>query len=528
MFAPFLTKEQTMPAEPISMRKLKEILRLKYESKLSNRKIGTSLSISPGTVSAYINRAKLMGIESWPLPEDWDDIKLSKQFLQTKITPRTKIPLPNWSTFYNELKKKGVTKQLLWQEYVERNPHNHYSYQQLCRLYKKWLSCQQPSMRQTHLYGEKLFIDYCGPTIPIVNPNTGEFKCVQVFVAVMGGSNYTYAEATESQQLKDWVMSHVRAFEFFNAIPEILVPDNLRSGTTKACKYDPDLNPTYQQMAAHYNVAIIPARPLKPKDKSKAEGGVLLVERWIMAVLRHETFYTLVQLNQRIKELLIRLNNKPFQKLTGCRTSLFNTYELSSMRPLPIQAYQYTFIKKVKVNIDYHVEIEKHYYSVPYGLLKKQIEAHVSEHMVSLYYQNQLVASHLKSERLGGHSTKVEHMPKAHQDYAKWNPERLKRWAARLGIYVLQWVEYQLCSKAHPQQSYKVCLGLLNLSKQYTNEQLDGACQYALDTGGYRLANVRNILKKTLNIKTQPPEPEQPDLLAELEHSNVRGQNYYH
>jgi transposase len=526
MIAPFLTKEHAMPTEPISMRKLKEILRLKYENKLSNRKIGKSLSISPGTVSTYINRAKLMGIESWPLSSDWNDIKLSQHFLQTKITPRTAIPLPNWSKFYQELKQKGVTKQLLWQEYVERNQANHYSYPQLCRIYKDWLSCQQPSMRQTHVYGEKLFIDYCGPTIPIVNPDTGEVTTAQVFVAVMGGSNYTFAEATWSQKLKDWVMSHARAFEFFNALPEILVPDNLRSGTTKACKFDPDLNPTYQQMAAHYNVAIIPARPLRPKDKSKAENGVLIVERWIMAVLRHETFYTLVQLNQRIKELLIRLNTKPFQKLPGDRTSHFNTYELPAMRALPVQAYQYTFIKKVKVNIDYHVEIEKHYYSVPYGLLKKQIEAHVSEYTVSLYYQNQQVATHLKSERVGGHTTRVEHMPKAHQDYAKWNPERLKGWASNLGVFVLQWVEYQLNSKKHPQQSYRVCLGALNLSKQYNKERLNAACQRALDTGGYRLSNLKIILKNNLDVAEQTSQ--QPDLLAGLEHDNVRGQDYYH
>ncbi|NQZ11843.1 MAG: IS21 family transposase [Algicola sp.] len=255
-----------MPAEPISMRKLKDILRLKYEKRLSHRKIATSLSISPGTVSSYVNRAKLMGIETWPLPSQWDDIQLSNHFLQTKITPRTAIPLPNWPDFYRQLKQKGVTKQLLWQEYLERNPDNHYSYPQLCRIYKEWLSRQQPSMRQTHLLGEKLFVDYCGPTMPIVNPDTGEFRGAQVFVAVMGGSNYTFAEATLSQQLEDWVMSHVRAFEFFGAVPDIVVPDNLRSGTTRACKYDPDLNPTYQQLAAHYNVAIIPARPLKPKD----------------------------------------------------------------------------------------------------------------------------------------------------------------------------------------------------------------------------------------------------------------------
>ena len=527
MFAPFMTKEHVMPTEPISMRKLKEILRLKYECKLSNRKIGTSLSISPGTVSTYINRAKTMGVDSWPLSEEWDDIKLNQHFLKTKITPRTAIPLPNWIDFYRESKRKGVTKQLLWQEYCERNPNNHYSYPQLCRIYKEWLGRQQPSMRQTHLYGEKLFIDYCGPTIPVVNPDTGEFREMQVFVAVMGGSNYTFAEATESQQLKDWVMSHVRAFEFFNAVPEILVPDNLKSGTTKACKFDPDLNPTYQQMAAHYNVAIIPARPLKPKDKSKAEGGVLLVERWIMAVLRHETFYTLVQLNQKIKALLVRLNSKQFQKLPGDRASQYNTYELPAMRPLPRQAYQYTFIKKVKVNIDYHVEIEKHYYSVPYGLLKKEIEAHVSEGTVALYYQNQQVATHLKSARQGGHTTKVEHMPKAHQDYAKWNPERLKSWANNLGEFVLQWVEYQLGSKDHPQQAVRVCLGALNLSKQYSKKRLNAACQRALDTGGYRLSNIKAILKNNLDgVAVQPSE--QPDLLAELDHDNVRGKDYYH
>ena len=516
-----------MPTEPISMRKLKEILRLKYQTKLSNRHIGTSLRVSPSTVSTYINRAKQLGISSWPLPDGWDDTKLTQLFLQTKITPRPTIPLPHWPHFYQELKRKGVTKQLLWQEYCERNPDNHYSYPQLCRIYKEWLGRQQPSMRQTHYYGEKLFIDYCGPTLPIVNPDTGEFRQVQVFVAVMGGSNYTFAEATESQQLKDWIMSHVRAFEFFKALPQIVVPDNLRSGTTKACKFDPDLNPTYQQMAAHYNVAIIPARPLRPKDKSKAEGGVLLVERWIMAVLRHETFYTLVQLNHRIKALLVQLNSKPFQKIPGNRLDHFNTYERPAMTALPQQAYQYTLIKKVRVHIDYHVEIEKHYYSVPYGLVKKKIEAQVSEHTVSLYYQGQQITTHLKSTRVGGHTTRVEHMPKAHQDYAKWNPERLRAWAGNLGEYVLQWVEHQLSRKEHPQQGVRVCLGVLSLSKQYSKERMNGACQRALDTGAYRLSNIKAILKNNLDNRARQ-EAKQPDLLAEVSHDNVRGESYFH
>ena len=356
--------------------------------------------------------------------------------------------------------------------------------------------------------------------------DTGEFQGAQVFVAVMGGSNYTFAEASLSQQLENWVMSHVRAFQFFGAVPDIIVPDNLRSATTRACKYDPDLNPTYQQLAAHYNVAIIPARPLRPKDKAKAENGVLIVERWIMAVLRHETFYTLTHLNQRISELLTRLNNKPFQKLPGNRTSEYHAHELPAMRPLPLLAYQYTFIKKVKVNVDYHIEVKKHYYSVPYGLLKRQIEAHVSEKMVKLYYQNQCVAQHLRSERLGGYSTQVEHMPKAHQEYAKWSPERLKQWANKLGENVLQWVEYKLDSKANPQQSYKVCFGLLSLNKTYPKERLNAACQRALDTGGYRLENIKIILKK--NLDQEVHEPEQACLLTGLKHDNVRGQGYYH
>jgi len=515
-----------MPAESISMRKLKEILRLKYESKLPHRQIGASLSISPGTVSTYVNRAKKMGIESWPLPPEWDDIRLSQEFLQTKITPRTAIPLPNWAEFFKQLKFKGVTKQLLWHEYVERNPDNHYSYPQLCRHYKEWLGCQQPSMRQTHQFGEKLFVDYCGPTVPLVDPDTGELQQAQVFVAVMGGSNYTYAEATMSQQLQDWVMSHSRAFEFFGAVSELLIPDNLRSGTTRACKYDPDLNPTYQQMAAHFNVAILPARPRKPKDKAKAEAGVLLVERWIMAVLRHEVFHSLTHLNQRIRELLDRLNNKPFQKLPGCRASVFKTQELPTMRRLPRIPYQYTFIKKVRVNMDYHIELDKHYYSVPYGLLKKQLEAHVTDQTVTLYYQNQCVAQHLRSHRIGGHSTQAEHMPKAHQEYAKWTPERLTQWAGKLGEYVLQWVEYQLASKAHPQQSYRVCLGLLNLTKQYPKERLNAACRRGLDSGGYRLKNIKIILKNNLDQKAL--QPEQPDLLNTIAHDNIRGASSYH
>ena len=514
-----------MPKKPITMRKLKEIIRQKYQAKLGNRQIAASLSISAGTVSTYLNRAILMGINSWPIPDDWDDARLDREFLQTKITPRTAIPVPDWPQFELELKRKGVTKQLLWQEYAERNADNHYSYPQLCRHYKEWKRCQQPSMRQTHKAGEKLFIDYCGPTLPLVNPDTGEFRTAQIFVAVLGASNYTFAEATLSQKLEDWVMSHSRAFDFFGGVPELLIPDNLKSGTTRACKYEPDLNPTYQQLAAHYNVTILPARPRKPKDKAKAENGVLIVERWIMAVLRHETFYSLTQLNQRIEELLLRLNTKPFQKLEGDRTQLFNQLDKPALKPLPVQSYQYTYIKLVKVSVDYHIEIDKNYYSVPYALLHKKLEAQVTAQTICIYHKGQCVAQHHRSYQTRSYSTKTEHMPKAHQDYANWKPERFNNWAEKLGDSVVELVQILLASKEHPQQSYKSCLGLLNLSKSYPNERLNAACKRGIKTGAYRLKNIKAILNN--NLDQQQEKPKQLDLLLNIDHENLRNKEYY-
>ena len=514
-----------MPTESISMRKLKEILRLKYQANLSNRKISKSLSISASTISTYLTRAKSIGISSWPLSDEWSDAVLSKQFLQTKRTATTAVSLPNWPEFELELKRKGVTKQLLWQEYVERNSGNTYSYSQLCRHYKTWARKLQPSMRQNHVAGEKLFIDYCGPTVQLINPDTGECRGAQVFVAVMGASNYTYAEATLSQKLEDWVMSHVRCFEFLGGVPDLLIPDNLKSATTRACKYDPDLNPTYQQMASHYNVTILPARPLKPKDKAKAENGVLIVERWIMGVIRKEIFYCLSQLNQRIRELVIWMNNKKFQKISGTRSSLFNAIDLPALKPLPLQSYEYTYIKKVTVHADYHVEVEKHYYSVPYGLIRKRLEAHVTQKLICLFHQGHCVARHIKSTREGGHTTITEHMPKAHQTYANWTPERLENWAEKQGDSVLELVTLLLGRKTHSQQSFRACFGLLTLEKKYSCERVDAACKRGLITGAYRLKNIQAILNNGLDKEPLPDESS--DLLNNIVHINLRGDNYY-
>tara|TARA_R110002124_G_C8941746_1_gene512743 strand:+ start:211 stop:1755 length:1545 start_codon:yes stop_codon:yes gene_type:complete len=514
-----------MATVPITMKKLKDILRLKYGQKLTHRQIAQSLSISPSVVSRYAARAAKMGITDWPLDKSWDDTTLKNTFLKTKV-PLKKHSLPNWQDVQNELKeRKYMTLQLLWEEYAESNPAGYYSYNHYCRMYRQWCSTVRLSMRQTHHAGEKLFVDYCGPTVAIVNPNTGELRTAQVFVAVMGASNYTYAEATWSQQLEDWIMSHVRCFDFLGGVPEIVVPDNLKSAVHKTCRYEPDLNPTYHQLSEHYDTAVIPARPYKPKDKSKAEVGVQIVERWIMARIRKETFFSLKQLNQRIAELLTWLNNKVMKQYGESRSSLFERIDKPALKGLPSEPYQYTYVKNVRVNIDYHVEIEKHYYSVPYNLVKKQLEAQVTGQLVVLKHEGNTVATHPRSYQAGRHTTQDTHMPKTHQKQ-EWSAERFEHWAKSIGPSTLVLIQEMLTGRKHPEQAYRTCLGLLSLSSKYSKARLENACERAITTGAKRLKNITNILKNGLD-KTRLPE-QQPDLLSEIEHQNIRGNDYFH
>lgn len=514
-----------MPTAAISMRKLKEILRLKYGCALTHRQIAKSLSISPSSISLYANRAKQLGIVAWPLSEQWDDHSLSRAFFNTRVQPKRYVT-PDWPVLNQELKSKTMTLLLLWEEYAERDPQGHYSYTHFCRQYKAWLDCQKPSMRQNHKAGEKLFVDYCGPTMPLVDATTGECRTAQIFVAVMGASNYTYAEATLSQELENWVMSHARCFAFLGGVPEVVIPDNLKSGITRACRYEPDLNPTYQQMAAHYDTVIVPARPYKPKDKAKAEVGVQIVERWIMARLRHDTFFSLRQLNLRIAELLTDLNQRQLKKYPGSRLSQFELLDKPALKSLPHKAYTYTLVKQVRVHIDYHIELEKHYYSVPHALIKKQLEAHATGELVTLYYQGKSVAAHPRSHRIGGHSTLESHMPVGHQKQSQWSPERFEKWARDIGQATEQMVMHFLQAKTHPQQSYRVCLGLLSLAKIYSPARLENACQRALATGITRLKPIRTMLEKGLD--KQPLPEQQQDLLSEIKHKNIRGNHYYH
>ncbi len=512
------------------MCKIKQILQLKHEAGLSRRDIVRAAGTSYGSVANYLNRAERAGI-SWPLPDDMDERTLARLLFPSQPNGGTKpFAEPDFPRIQIELKKKGVTKILLWEEYRQANPKDGYSYSQFCHRYQAWLGQQARSMRQTHKAGEKIFVDYCGPTIPIVNPGTGEFYGAQIFVAVLGASNYTFAYASKSQKQADWVQAHIQAFEFFGGVSEMIIPDNLKSAVLKPHRYAPVINPAYQQMANHYQTAIIPARPYKPKDKAKAEVAVQIVERWIMARLRHFTFFTLASLNQEISSLLVDLNNRPFKKLPGSRQSLFEALDKPALKPLPSARYEYKEIKAARVHVDYHIEYDKHYYSVPHHLVKEQVEVHATSTLVSIYAYGQRVASHPRSFTQAGHSTLTEHMPQAHQAMHEWSDERFLKWATEIGISTKKVVDIMLHKKRHPEQNYRTILALLNLTKKYDRERLENACHRALEINSPTRTSIESILKNgidkidsTHSKKTGPQEE-----LALGHHENIRGSEYYH
>ena len=506
------------------MRKIREILRLRHAGGLSIRDIKASTKASVGAIQKLLTKAQALEL-SWPLPEDLDDEQLAQLFYPSAdTTVSSRFQVPDWGVVHQELKRKGLTRQLLWEEYTQQHPNRSYSYAQFCDRYQHWRGLQKRSMRQTHKAGEKAFVDYCGPTVPIINPDTGEVRDAQIFVGVLGASNYTFAEATLTQSLPDWLGSHVRMFEYFGGCTELVIPDNLRSAVNRSCRYDPDLNASYQQWAEHYQVAVLPARPYKPKDKSKAEVGVQIVERWILARLRHHSFFSLAELNQCIRSLLDDLNQKPFKQLPGNRCQAFEQLDKPALQPLPKHPYRYVDIKPVQVNIDYHVQYQQHHYSVPHQYVGERLELHASDTLVTLTFRQRQVASHPRKHHTGT-TTEAAHMPKRHQKHQQWTPGRLKNWAKDIGPEVLQWVDRQLTIKAHPEQAYRVCLGLLNLSREYPTRRIDAACKIANKEALSRLKQIKSILKSN-----RDQLPEQLDLTVELplDHENIRGPNNFH
>jgi transposase len=505
------------------MRKTKEVFRLKFDYHLSNRKIAESCLIARSTVAEYLFRFQQAAL-SWPLPEAMDDARLEELlFPATPLTSDIERPLPDWLYIHKELRRKGVTLMLLWQEYKAQHPAG-YQYSQFCYRYRQWAKKIDPVMRQEHRAGEKLFVDYAGMTVPVYDRQEAKAREAQIFVAVLGASNYCFSEATWTQSLPDWIASHVRAFAYFGGVPQIVIPDNLKTGITKACFYEPDINPTYLDMANHYGTVVIPTRVRKPKDKAKVETGVQVVERWILARLRDRQFFGLHQLNQAITILLAELNQKPFQKLPGSRRSLFEDLDRPALKPLTACPYQYAEWKKARVHIDYHVEVDRHYYSVPHQLIQKQLDVRLTPATIECFYKNKRVASHIRSYQQGRHTTVKEHMPKSHQKWAQWTPQRFIHWAEKIGPQTAQLIEAVLSSRSVPQQGFRSCLGVLRLAKSYGDQRLEAACKRAVAIGGASYRSVESILKHNLD---QKPLSNEAATLNPISHINIRGAHYY-
>jgi len=511
----------------LSMRKIREILRLRYDLKRSHREIATSICIGDSTVGDCLRRAAKAGL-TWPLPSELDDTKLEALlYASSGNRPSSSTKNIDFPHIHQELKRKGVTKQLLWYEHRESNPGG-LGYSRFCFLYREWAQTLNLSMRQVHKLGEKLFVDYAGMTMPIVvNTKTGETIDAQIFVATLGASNYTFVEATLSQSLPDFIGSHVRAFAFFGGVPEILIPDNLKSAVTKHHRYEPDLNPTYQDMAQHYGVAVIPARVRKPKDKAKAEEEVRHIEQSILARLRNRKFFSLDELNQAIKPLLEKVNRQPFQKLPGSRLSQFEMLEKPTLRPLPNNRYEFAEWKKAKAGIDYHIALDGCYYSVPFTYVKKELDVRYSSNIIEVFYKGNRIASHRRKYKKGSYTTLIEHMPKQHQQYAEWTPDRIINWARSQGSFVGLFAKQLIERYMHPQQGFRSCMGLIRLGKTYNNDRLNKACQRALSIRAIGYKSVQSILKNNLDQQPLIQATDEIHITAST-HDNVRGENYYH
>lgn len=505
------------------MRKIKEVLRLTFDKKMSQHKIAKSLSLSSGVINKYLQRFKDSGL-LWPLPPEMSETALQDKLKVRPIqNPKEKPSQIDFQKVRQELGRKHVTLLLLYTE-MGGEEHLGLSYSQFCRRYQEWQKRIKPSMRQIHQPGDKVFVDYAGTTIEILSVD-GEILKAQIFVGILGASNYTYAEATLSQSLPDWIGSHVRMFEFFGGAPNMVVSDNLKSGVKKTCRYEPDINPAYAQMIEYYSSSCMPARPYTPKDKAKAENAVGIISRWIIARLRNETFIGLEQLNRRIDELLEDLNHRPFKKLPGCRHSAFVELDQPALKALPLNPYEFKEYKKARVNIDYHIELDGHYYSVPYRFIKKEIEVWFGRNMVECLVAGEVIAKHLRSYVKGQHTTRREHMPEGHRAYSEWSPERFKTWALSMGPSTGKVIEALLISRPHIEQAYRSCMGVLGLAKKYSPGRLESACQYALKHHLLRYQQIKTILERSLDLK-KPFIPETMPL--PFDHQNVRGANYYH
>jgi transposase len=508
------------------MRKTKEVLRLRFELGLGQRQIARSCGMGLATVHHYLERATAAGI-SWPLPEGFDEEELEAKLfgkppVRAKAVPPR--PQPDWKTIHEQLQQhRHLSLQLVWEEYRQAHPEG-YRYSWFCERYQHWRRHLDVVLRQEHKAGEKMFVDWAGATIPIYDSTSGQAWPASLFVSVLGASSYTYAEACGDQQLEAWLQAHIHALDFYGGVPRLVVPDNTKTAVTRACRYDPDLNPTYQEFAMHYGMGVVPARPYKPRDKAKVESGVQVVERWIVAALRNRKFFSLPELNQAIRELLVRLNQRAFRKRDGSRASLFQSLEKPALALLPAEHFDMSQWSRSTVNIDYHIAFDGNFYSVPYALVQQVVEVRSTPTTIEIFHQGNRIASHLRHRGRGQTITQNEHRPRSHQAHLEWPPSRMVNWARSIGPHTAQLFERILNEKPHPEMGYRSCLGVIRLAQQYSAQRMEAAAERALLTGACRYQSVKSILKTSLDtVPPSLPEPSSPPLT----HDNVRGADYF-
>ena len=515
------------------MRKVREILRLRFERGLSQRQISASTGVSKGALNDYLKRAAAAGL-TWEVARDLDDAEVEARLFRYpgRNEPPRRVPI-DLPWVHRELRRTGVTLQQLWLEYREAaagslpSGGTQYGYSQFCDLYTAFRGKADLSMRQVHRAGEKVFLDYSGKKPQIWSRETGEAIDVELFVAVLGASNYTFAEATRTQRLEDFCASTVRALEFFGGVPQMAIPDQLRSAVSGPDRYDPDINPTYAELAQHYDLAIVPARPRKPRDKAKVETAVLVAQRWILACIRNRTFFGLDELNEAIAELVEKLNARPFKKLEGCRRSAFEALDRPALRPLPQTRWELARWKKAKVNIDYHAEHDGRLYSVPHALVGEQVELRITSAVVEIFHRGRRVASHVRLwGPKGSTSTVPEHRPRSHREYGAWPPSRIISWASAVGPSAAALVEQILLSRREPESAYRSCMALIRSAKRYDGARFDAACKRALAIGAPTRKSVIAILSRGLDA-TDLVDPDPAQLALPVHHENVRGGDYY-
>lgn len=517
-----------MPKERLTMRKIHEILRLNWDCKLSHRQISQSCSVSKSTVSEYVHRAKAAGL-SWLLPEGMDDEKLEHLLFPANIgRPKGSLldTVLDFSNIRQKLQQKGMTLALLWERYKQDNPSG-YQYSHFCELYRKWEKSTDVVMRQFHHAGEKLFSDFAGSTLAVTNPRTGEVEAAHVFVAALGASSYTYAEAFWSENSESWCMGHANAFLYMGGCSQIIVPDNPRAVVNKPCPYEPDIHGDFQYMASFFGCAVIPARVRKPRDKAVVEAAVKVATMWIIAALRGRTFFSLEELNRAISELLDKLNNRPFKKMPGCRRSVFESVDKPALKPLPEERYEYTRIGFTKAGLDYHIKIDDHLYSVPYQHAKQKLEYRLNPKTLEVFFKGCRIASHVRCWVPGRPSTLKEHMPSHHMKYqelhVEWTPERILKWASKVGQGTEQATQVIMNSRQHPEQGFRACLGVIRLARVWGNERVNAACQQAVNLNACSYKNIKLILENGGDQRQQ----QTPLSRLSIEHDNVRGSAYY-